>query len=204
VGLKSLSLNQRKALLTSGLEIGFDRLVSSLPLNALAALTRDLPPRLKWAAASLEAVSIYNINLGVRGERRIPYSWVYFPEPEYEFHRAGSVSACVPTVAPPRHSSLYVEFSYRGPRPDPNRLYRHALKRLTEIGWIQSEKDIRARVDLDLPGAYVVYDKNREERVEELLGFYRRKNILSVGRYGLWEYGSMESALKQGLAAARA
>jgi hypothetical protein len=59
-------------------------------------------------------------------------------------------------------------------------------------------------VDLDLPGAYVVYDKNREERVEELLGFYRRKNILSVGRYGLWEYGSMESALKQGLAAARA
>jgi protoporphyrinogen oxidase len=117
VGLKSLSLNQRKALLTSGLEIGFDRLVSSLPLNALAALTRDLPPRLKWAAASLEAVSIYNINLGVRGERRIPYSWVYFPEPEYEFHRAGSVSACVPTVAPPRHSSLYVEFSYRGPTP---------------------------------------------------------------------------------------
>ncbi len=175
VGLKRLSLNKQKVLLSSGLEVGFDRLVSSLPLKSLAALTQDLPSSLQKAAASLEAVSIYNINLGVRGSQRIPFSWVYFPEPEFEFHRAGSVSACVPSVAPPRHTSLYVEFSYRGSRPHPAKLYRHALKKLREMGWLKSERDILTRVDLNLPGAYVVYDKKREDNVGALLGYYRKK-----------------------------
>jgi protoporphyrinogen oxidase len=202
VGLKSLVLREKKARLTSGIEIGFDRLVSSLPLKTLAALTRDLPSGLKRAASSLEAVSIYNINLGLRGRQPMPYSWVYFPEDEFLFHRAGSVSACVPTVAPPGCYSLYVEFSYRGAKPDPGRLYRHALHQLKGLGWIRSEKDLVARVDLDLPGAYVVYDEIREKVVGDLLAFYQKRGVQSVGRYGLWEYGSMESALKQGLAAA--
>ena len=203
VGLKSLSLGLKKARLSSGIDIHFDRLVSSLPLKSLAALTQDLPASLKRAAASLEAVSIYNLNLGVRGRQPMPYSWVYFPEKEFLFHRAGSVSACVPSVTPPGCYSLYVEFSYRGRKPEPAKLYRHALQKLGRLGWIRSERDIQVRVDLDLPGAYVVYDEKRESRVAELLAYYRKKGVQSVGRYGLWEYGSMESALKQGLAAAR-
>ncbi len=203
VGLNTLSMGAKKARLTSGIEIQFDRLVSSLPLKALAALTRDLPSSLKRGASSLQAVSIYNLNLGLRGPQPMPYSWVYFPEPEFLFHRAGSVSACVPTVAPKGGYSLYVEFSYRGPKPAPDKLYRHALQKLKGLGWIRSEKDILTRVDLNLPGAYVVYDEKREGIVEDLLAFYRKRGIHSVGRYGLWEYGSMESALRQGLEAAR-
>jgi protoporphyrinogen oxidase len=203
VGLSSLSAGEKKARLTSGIEVQFDRLVSSLPLKALSGLTRDLPSPLKRGAASLKAVSIYNLNLGVRGRQPMPYSWVYFPEPEFLFHRAGSVSACVPTVAPAGCYSLYVEFSYRGRKPDPERLYRHALGKLRGLGWIRSPKDIVARVDLDLPGAYVIYDEKREGIVADLLEFYRKRGILSTGRYGLWEYGSMESALRQGREAAR-
>jgi protoporphyrinogen oxidase len=201
VGLRSLESGKRRVRLTTGVEVRFDRLVSSLPLRALAGLTRDLPSPLRRAAASLKSVSIYNLNLGVRGRQPMPYSWVYFPEPEFLFHRAGSVSACVPGVAPAGFYSLYVEFSYRGQKPDPERLYRHTLEKLGALGWIRSPKDIVARVDLDLPGAYVLYDKKRDEIAGELLAFYRKKGILSVGRYGLWEYGSMESALKQGLEA---
>ncbi len=203
VGLRALSLKNRKALLTSGLEVGYDRLVSSLPLKALAALTVDLPSSLRRAASSLRSVSIYNINLGVKGRQPMPYSWVYFPEPEYRFHRAGSVSACVPTVAPKDAYSLYIEFSYRSTRATPDTLYRHALSKLIGLGWIRSEKDILTRVDLDLPGAYVLYDSNREEIAGDLLAFYGKRAVHSVGRYGMWEYGSMESALKQGLAAAQ-
>jgi hypothetical protein len=133
----------------------------------------------------------------------MPYSWVYFPGAEFLFHRAGSVSACVPTTALAGCYSLYVEFSYSGRKPDPGRLYRHTLGKLRGLGWVHSEKDILTRVDLDLPGAYVIYDEKREGIVGDLLAFYRKRGIHPVGRYGLWEYGSMESALKQGLAVAR-
>jgi hypothetical protein len=58
-------------------------------------------------------------------------------------------------------------------------------------------------VDLDLPGAYVIYDEKRNKTVPGLLSFLRENRIFSIGRYGRWEYGSMESAMEQGIEAAR-
>lgn len=202
VGLKKLDLIQRKAILTSGLEVRFDRLVSSLPLPQLAALTVGIPPSLAKSARKLRATSIYNINLGICGKQPVPYSWVYFPESEFGFHRAGSVSACVPTVVPQGHASIYVEFSYRGTKPDAGKLGKHAVRKLKELGWIKGENQIVTRVDLNLPGAYVIYDAKRDETVEGLLSYFRKNQVHSVGRYGRWEYGSMESAIEQGLQAA--
>ncbi|HEV2355217.1 MAG TPA: FAD-dependent oxidoreductase [Puia sp.] len=203
VGLKNLDLRRRRAVLTSGIEIQFDRLVSSLPLPRLVALSSGMPASLVRDAKNLRATSIYNINLGIKGRQPIPYSWVYFPEKEFGFHRAGSVSACVPTVAPKGHSSVYVEFSYRGARPDGRALGRHAAQKLKRLGWIKNESRIVSRVDLDLPGAYVIYDSKRDETVGALLAFLRRNEVQSIGRYGRWEYGSMESAMEQGIQAAR-
>ncbi len=203
VGLRSLDLLKGKAHLTNGREVEYGRLVSSLPLPRLAALSRGLPATLARSIRDLKATSIYNINLGLKGKQPIPYSWVYFPEKEFMFHRAGSVSACVPTVAPQGHASLYVEFSYRNGKPDAGKLGKHALRKLKELGWIQRERQIVSRVDLNLPGAYVIYDGKRDETVAGLLAFFRKHRVLSVGRYGRWEYGSMESAMEQGLTAAR-
>ncbi|HVZ79277.1 MAG TPA: FAD-dependent oxidoreductase [bacterium] len=200
--LAGLHLGKRTAWLKDGRAVPFDRMVSSLPLPRLVRLTRDLPAGLRRMAGRLKATSIYNINLGLRGRQPIPYSWVYFPGAEFTFHRAGSVSACVPTVAPSGHFSLYVEFSYRGPRPSPKVLGKQALEGLKHLGWIKSGKQVVSRADLDLPGAYVIYDRDRE-CVPELLDHYRRKGVDGVGRYGLWEYGSMESAIAQGTSAAR-
>jgi protoporphyrinogen oxidase len=203
VGIESLDLSKKKARLTAGLEVAYDSLVSSLPLPRLVALSQGLPSALVKAARRLKATSIYNINLGLRGRQPMPYSWVYFPEKEYRFHRAGSVSSCVPTVAPKGHFSLYVEFSYAGSKPNPRELGKHAVQKLKELGWLSSEKQVVTRVDLDLPGAYVVYDEDRDKTVEDLLAFYRRRGVHSVGRYGRWEYGSMESAMEQGIDAAK-
>ena len=199
VRLQTLDLSRQKARLTSGLEVEYGNLVSSLPLPQLARLSKGLPAALARAAGKLRATSIYNINLGLKGPQPIPFSWVYFPEKEFAFHRAGSVSSCVPSVAPKGHASLYVEFSYRGQRPDPKTLGAHALRKLRDLGWVQSEKQVTTRVDLNLPGAYVLYDEWRDETVAKLLTFYEKRGVYSVGRYGKWEYGSMESAIEQGI-----
>ncbi|HVM31724.1 MAG TPA: FAD-dependent oxidoreductase [bacterium] len=202
VSLTGLDLSRRKASLAGGLEVDYGRLVSSLPLPRLLALARGLPGRLQRAARALKATSIYNINFGFKGGQPIPYSWVYFPGAEYLFHRAGSVSACVPRMVPEGHFSLYVEFSYAaGTRPDPQALGRHALSKLRALGWV-GKGEPAVRVDLNLPGAYVVYDEDRESATGELLRFLERQGVDSVGRYGRWEYGSMESALDQGRQAA--
>ncbi len=203
VGLQKLDLSRKKAWLETGLDADYETLVSSLPLPRLAALTMGLPAALAKAARRLKATSIYNINLGIKGSQPIPYSWVYFPEKEFLFHRAGSVSSCVPTVAPKGHSSLYVEFSYGNSKPDPQALGKQAIQKLKKLKWLSSEKQVVTRVDLNLPGAYVVYDKDRDKIVAGLLDYYRKHGVYSVGRYGRWEYGSMESAMEQGIETSR-
>jgi protoporphyrinogen oxidase len=203
VGLQKLDPSRKKAWLETGLEAEYESLVSSLPLPKLAALTVGLPAALAKAVRRLKATSIYNINLGIKGAQPIPYSWVYFPEKEFLFHRAGSVSSCVPTVAPQGHASLYVEFSYGNSKPDPKALGKHAVQKLKELKWLSSEKQVVTRVDLDLPGAYVVYDQYRDEITAALLDYFHKRGVYSVGRYGRWEYGSMESAMEQGIEASR-
>ena len=165
---------------------------------------KGVPASLRRASARLKATSIYNINFGVKGPQPMPYSWVYFPEKEFLFHRAGSVSACVPDMVPAGHFSLYVEFSYGpGQKPNPKALGQHALEKLKKLKWVKSEKDLAVRVDLNLPGAYVIYDEDRESVTGDLLQFLAKRGVQSVGRYGRWEYGSMESALDQGRQAAQ-
>jgi len=200
--LRSLDLGRREARLSNGARVGYDRLVSTLPLPTLAALTEDLPAPLRRQARGLKATSVVSLNYGLRRPDPVPYSWVYFPEPRFDFHRAGCLSACVAESAPKSGSTLYVEVSYRGPKPDVRALGRRVLGSLKSIGWIKSERDVAVRVDLDLPGAYVVYDAHREKTVPGLLAHFRSGGVESAGRWGLWEYGSMESALEQGRQAA--
>jgi protoporphyrinogen oxidase len=203
VSLQGLDLSSRLAVLSNGRKIGFENLVSSLPLPRLAAITKGLPSALRRLSRRLKAVGVYNINLGLRVSRPTPFSWIYFPEKQFLFHRAGSLSACVPTATPRKRASLYVEFSYREKKPAARALWKHTLQKIEELGWIRNPGQVLARADLDIPTAYVIYDEAREEAVARLFKFYGKNGVQSAGRYGRWEYGTMESAIEQGIQAAR-
>jgi protoporphyrinogen oxidase len=203
VKILKVDLERRCALLSTGFTVEYKHLVTSLPLKAFVQLCSGVPAGLKKAASRLKVVSVYNINFGLKTAQPVPYSWVYFPEEEFRFHRAGSVSACVPSVAPQGRSTLYLEYSYRGKAPDARKLGREAVKDLKKIGWIASDRDIAVRADLDLAEAYALYDAVREDAVGSILSFLEKKGVSSVGRYGRWEYGTMESAIEQGREAAQ-
>jgi hypothetical protein len=50
--------------------------------------------------------------------------------------------------------------------------------------------------------AYVLYDFNRVQALHTIFSYLRRHQIHSTGRYGAWEYASMETAILQGKQAA--
>lgn len=203
LSLVSLDPARRVALFSDGSLRPYRALVSSAPLRSLARQTVGLPAPLRRCAARLRATSVYNINLGWLGGPRPPFSWAYFPESDTVFHRAGCLSACVRESAPPGGTSLYVEVSYTGRRPDPALLGKRVASSLRKLGWMERSPRGLTRLDLDLPGAYVVYDSAREEVVPSLLGYYERHGVFCVGRWGRWEYAGMETAIEQGREAAR-
>ena len=107
-----------------------------------------------------------------------------------------------PLLAPPGTRSFAVEFSHRGPI-DPRPLVEHSLQALQELGLLD-----RARVRFSrartIPVAYVLFDHDHAAARARVLEFLRGHGVQVAGRYGRWEYSSMEDAILSGRDAARA
>jgi hypothetical protein len=56
---------------------------------------------------------------------------------------------------------------------------------------------------VEIPHAYVLYDDAYGPAKTEILRFLEHARILTAGRYGQWEYSSMEDAILGGRASAR-
>ena len=202
--VRSVDLLSQRVRLESGEEIGYEHLLSTLPLDGFLRMLDPLPePALGKARGKLRAVRVVNINLGVDRPLVLPGHWVYFPEPQFPFYRVGSPTNYSSGVAPPGCSSLYVEVARRRDEPlDEAALVEEVLEGLRRAEILRPGDRILAREVLVLDPAYVVYDHFRQQALPSILRILERYAVISTGRFGAWEYGSMESALKQGRDAA--
>jgi protoporphyrinogen oxidase len=199
--IAALDLAGRRVRLASGEEIPYGQLVFTLPLSSVARLL-DGPPEVIEAARKLRSVSVTVVEIGadeVGGKR---FHWAYFPEDRFRFYRVGSPSEVNPRLAPEGARSFAVEFSHAGPI-DPAPLAAHAVASLHELGLLD-----RARVRLvrwrTIPVAYVLFDHDHAAARAQVIAHLRRHGVHVAGRYGNWEYSSMEDAVLSGRDAARA
>ena len=58
-------------------------------------------PHAVHAARQIRAISVLNFTVGLDRPNVSDKHWVYFPEPDYIFYRAGSYSAVHKNAAPP-------------------------------------------------------------------------------------------------------
>jgi protoporphyrinogen oxidase len=178
----------------------YEDLVSTLPLPRLLALLDGLPDKLRQAAAGLQATQVLNINLGIAREGLTQRHWIYFPEDRYVFYRVGSPTAFCPASAPSGCSSLYVEVARLGLRPDdiPG-LVAQVKEDLVACDLLRPDDAIVAEQVVVVDPAYVIFDAHRRQVLPGLLDWLQTRRIHSIGRYGRWEYGSMEDAIYQGM-----
>jgi UDP-galactopyranose mutase len=165
----------------------------------LVRLCTDLPQAIRDAATGLRCVSVYNVNLGVARERISDYHWIYFPEPEYPFYRAGFPMNFSPALGRPGCSSLYVEVSHQPTESIPPAVLLQRIRTGMEQASIFRPDDEVVVADVrDIRYAYVLFDKHRARALPAILEELERRGIHSIGRYGRWEHTSMEDAIAQG------
>ena len=199
----AIDLAQRVVTLDDGTTLPFAGLVSTIALPELVRLLGAAAPvEVREASALLRAATVTYVNVAARGSPP-PFHWIYFPEAEVPFYRVGSASAAHAPLAPAGHRSFYVEFSHTGGL-DPRRAEVDAVAGLLACGLLGSADELLFAEAHEIPGAYVIYDEAHGPAKATVLGWLSSVGIESCGRYGAWEYSSMEDALLGGRAAARA
>ncbi|MDB6123745.1 MAG: hypothetical protein JWQ71_2738 [Pedosphaera sp.] len=202
----SVNLRNKTATLSNGKTVRFQRLVNTMPLVKFISILEDAPEEVLAATQKLRATTVHYFDIGVRGTGDVAsdYHWIYFPEPDYVFYRAGSYSAVHKEAAPPGCRSYYVEMSGGASEllKEPEKLKERVLADLKRAR-ILSEQDEILFMDLcQIPYAYVVFDKNYEQSRSFVLNFLNQNGILNGGRWGGWNYGGMEDAMLDGKSAA--
>jgi len=186
-------------------EIGFEQLISTLPLPVLVQLMADeAPEAVLTAARRLRHVSVRCVNLGVGREHLTDKHWIYYPE-ETVFHRIFAQGNASPFCNPPGGFGLTCEISYSDQKPLPaegDALIDRCLAECREVGLLRPEDPVWAANQLDLPYAYVVYDHHRQEQVAIIRQWLTRHDIVLAGRYAEWEYYNSDHAFIAGRNAA--
>ncbi len=198
--VEKVDAGARTVRLASGATIGYERLVSTIPLDRLLSITSGLPSDLPAVARRLRAVRVLNISLGIDRASVSKAHWIYFPASDVSFYRVGFPSNLSVHLAPRGCSSLYVERSLHRDEPfRPDDAIDAAVEDLRRLRVLRSgDRVVYSRLSV-LDPAYVIYDRFRASRVPVVLESLERLGIHSAGRFGFWEYSSMESAIRAGM-----
>jgi protoporphyrinogen oxidase len=195
-----VDLQRRTVRLESGEQLDYDQLVVTTPLPGFLQMIRggdeiaELGQDLDWSVVAC-------LNLGIeRAEIANGKHWIYFPDKDVPFYRAGFPSNFSKTVAPEGTSSAYVEFGLRrGEAFDAPTLERSALAALRREGILEAHDRVPVRDWVRIDPGYVIFDRARQEAMAGIVPRLRDQGVHLIGRYGAWTYSYMERALLDGL-----
>lgn len=205
--VQQISAAKHELRLTDGSRIGYDQLVSTMPLPVLVKmLGAEAPASVRAAAAGLRHVSVRCVNLGIGRPGITDKHWIYYPE-DPVFHRIFVQGNASPHCNAPGGFALTCEITYSPQKPlpcDGEALIDRCIADCIRVGIIDEEDTVVARGAVDLPYAYVVYDHARAANVGVIRKWLLQNDIHLAGRYSEWEYYNSDHAFLAGRKAAQA
>jgi protoporphyrinogen oxidase len=192
---------QSRCLHTSQGKVFYNKLITSMPLKEFCANTNDSELRLLSKKLSHNRVLCINLLFrGVIHEDLQKCHWVYIPDKNLPFYRLGIYSYLGTSYLQSEHTAIYVEaaFDMYDTASDINKILNDVCDSLEKLDWVhRKDCDIISANWIDC--AYVHFDHNRKEALSQILEILHNFNIYPTGRYGLWDYISMEDSIFSGI-----
>jgi len=185
--------------LVDGTRIGFDALLSTVPVDRLLKTAFPDKPEMAQFAEGEDKFKHQTVNLvgvGVWGQpptRLNGVHWVYFPEEEFPFYRVTVLSNFSPLVVakPFEQWSLLVEVSESKYRPVPKskeELEAKVLEGLRKATMLPEDSKIESVWSTRLEYGYPVPYVERNMHMHKADHALRQMHIWSRGRFGSWKY----------------
>lgn len=164
----------------------YDVLVNTLPLNLFAKLTKKKDLTLK----SVD-VHVYNITFQSKSSHGDGFCWLYFPDESLPFYRVGFYNY----MSGKDDTSIYVEVSTKTNSKTKVPEINDIIKKLMKAGIVYGGAPVKDTQKLVISPAYAILEKDTEEKVSKYRTELQTQNVYLTGRYGKWEYSSIEDAI---------
>jgi len=178
--------------------IDCDILLSTLPLPALVNMTSPaLAQPIVDHAAKLRYRSLKLIYIALKRPQLTDYHWVYLLDQQFRVNRMSEQKNVSPDMVPKDRTILCIELSLWKDEPlwqaSDDEIYKLALGDLMKMGYGVTESEVDAYYVTDIPTAYPVYELNFEDHLIPVLeGVHEMRNVMTLGRHGLFLNNSMD------------
>jgi len=198
----------REILFSDGSTRRYDRLLTTLPIEAFVARLKHAPEKVRAAAKKLLFNRLFSVGIGLRRPSPSTKNWIYFPNPKTPFYRITYLSNYSPDIVPggdtSRYCSILTETTYSRFRPLPaGDFARAVLDGLVAEGILQSSDLplVESTYLIHAGHAYPIPSVERDEALGVIQPYLESKEIYSRGRFGSWKYeiGNQDHSLMQGV-----
>jgi protoporphyrinogen oxidase len=175
-----------------------DILLSTLPLPALVdMMSPALPQTVIDHAARLRYRSLKLIYIALKRPRLTDYHWVYLLDDDFRVNRMSEQKNVSPDMVPADRTIVCIELSLWQNEPlwkaSDEEIYRIALHDLMKMGYGVTEAEVDSYYVTQLATAYPVYELNFEDHLIPVLeGVHEIRNVMTLGRHGLFLNNSMD------------
>jgi protoporphyrinogen oxidase len=182
-----------------------DTVLSTLPLPSLVGMmTPSLSPTILEHAARLRYRSLKLIYIALKRKQMTDYHWVYLLDEQFRVNRVSEQKNVSPHMVPDDRTVLCIELSLWQDEPlwraSNDEIYRIALADLMKMGYGVTEAEVEGYFVTDIPTAYPVYELNFEDHLIPVLeGVHDVRNVLTLGRHGLFLNNSMDDNVLLGM-----
>lgn len=193
--IKSIDIQNKKAVLSSGEEMEYDNLISTIPFPKLLEIAHIDYDRNIY---SWNKVLVFNLGFDKKGPNTTSH-WLYFPEKKYSFYRVGFYD----NILGQDRTSLYVELGFsKDEEIIPEQWKDKVLDDLVDAGCISSDDKLIDSETIIMDPAYVHITESSKKNVQCLKEDLENFGVYSIGRYGSWTYCSIEDNIKEAKALA--
>jgi protoporphyrinogen oxidase len=197
----AVDLDGHEVTTSRGRTIAYDRLVGAGAL-----------PRLLEAAGCLDshadlfdATSVANVRVALRGRMRTPLHWVYTPDADVPFHRVAFPRNLNSATCPAGCVSLSVEYTLplRGRRTPTAGIADAAVAYAVDLGLIGVD-EVQGVWETVISPAYVLHRAPTRDELRRLRSSLADRDVHVAGRFGEWDYLSIEQSFVSGAQAVQA
>ena len=186
--------------------VGYDHLISSIPLPEFVQMIDGVPEEVTSAARQLTATEMVLVNVGVDREG-VGDTWTYFYDQNIVFTRVSYPGELSPNMVPDGCGSfqaeIYFSEKYLPRSGTPESFIDQTISDLRKCGLILDSDSVLHTSAIRVPYGNIIHDHDKLPSLDVIHPYLQELGIKMCGRYGLWGYQWTDEAFLSGDVAAQ-